>query len=546
MKTVKRAGIAAGIIAAIAILVVIWVFTKDVVVPRNDKGKLDFGKIEAREREKDQLFSFLGRDINRIDVTVREVNYSYLDESEKEAEGAAKTSPTEEVAKVEAEQKNVKERELSLAREDGKWVLTAPVHGQADQGAADGLATAFAELRIKGDEPDVNPLDPKYGLDNPSLIAMVKLRGGKDIKLLIGRDTPVGSDVYLMLAGDKKLYYASSSVKSSFTKEPKDLRDKKVAEFDKDDVKAVVLDASGNHVVCEQAGKKKGEWWLTQPVEARADDYAVGDVLSAVSSLEAKDFVDDVKSLSAFGLDKPAITVRLDFGKSRDDVVVKFGKHTQKEIKDNTSYSSPSSSSTPKDLVYCTAEGRDEVFLVDAEVEKKLDKKPIDLRDTNLVDFDNNKVNKIVIDHKAGTHLELVKADGKWTIQKPEFANADFSKVDNLLWDLKDLKVVDFLEKQEPSPMVSGLSNPDIMVQLFEEGKDTPVELKLGYKKPDTVEYYCSSSSLSGPVLVTDRFKEIVPDTIDRLKEAKTQPPPPPAPVPPAKQPSAPPTTGTK
>jgi hypothetical protein len=140
----------------------------------------------------------------------------------------------------------------------------------------------------------------------------------------------------------------------------------------------------------------------------------------------------------------------------------------------------------------------------------------------------------------------LVKADGKWTIQKPEFANADFSKVDNLLWDLKDLKVVDFLDKQELSPTVSGLTSPEVTVQLFQEGKDTPVELKLGYKKPDTVEYYCSSSSLSEPVLVTDRFKEVVPDTIDRLKEAKTEAPPAPAPVPPASKPPAPLPKGAK
>jgi len=540
MKTVKRAGIAAAVIAAVGILAGVWVLTKDVVIPRNEKGERDWGKIEAREREKDQLFSFLGHDISRIDVTVREVDYSYITDAEKKkAEETANAEPGTKAAepKVGAEeakekgaepitpppsQQDVKERKLGLARVEGSWTLTAPIHAKADQGSADGLATAIAELRVKGGERDVNPLDPKYGLDNPSVIAKVSLRKGRDIDLRIGRDAPVGSDVYLMIEGDRTLYYASSSVKSSLIKEPKELRDKKVAQFERDDVKALVLDAAGSRVVCEQTGKKKErEWWLTKPTEARADNLAVDDVLDAIKNLEAKDFVDDVKSLSAYGLDKPTVVARLDFGKDEDDIVVKLGKHTQQAVKDETS----PSTSTPKDMVYCMTDGRDEIFLVEADIETKLNKKPIDLRDTDIVDFESNKVNKVTIERKGEKTIELVKADGKWSIQKPEFANAEFSKVDNLLWDLKDLKAADFLDDKPINPSVSGLSNPEIRVELSLEGQKAPVEIKFGYPNAGG-RYYCQTSTLSAPVLVLDTFKEKIPKGIDALKEQKAQTPP--------------------
>lgn len=540
MKTLKRNGIAAAVIAALGILAGIWVLTRDVEFVRNEKGERDWGNIQEREQDKDQLFKFLGHDVSNIDITVREVDYTYITDAEKKKAEQAATSPPEtktgeaktgtpeakqptaEPLAVPESQQSVKERKLGLARVDGKWTLTAPIHGKADQGSADGLATAIAELRVKGTVPDVTPLDPKYGLNNPSVIAQVSLNKGRQITLLIGRDTPVGSDVYLMIEGRRTLYYASSSVKTSLIKEPKDLRDKKVAQFETEDVKALVLDADGSRLVCEQTGKKKErEWWLTKPAEARADNTTVEDVLSAVKNLEAKDFVDDVKSLGAYGLDKPTVVVRLDFGKDEDDVVVKLGKHTQHAVADTTS----SSTSTPKDMIYCMTDGRDEIFLVEADIEGKLKKKPIDLRDTDIVDYETNKVDKITIERKGQKTIELVKADGKWSIQKPEFANADFSKVDNLLWDVKDLKASEFLDDKPISPTVSGLDSPEIKVTLSVEGQKTPIEVKFGYQDK-TGRYYCQTSTLSAPVLVDNSSPSKIPTSLDALKEQKAETPP--------------------
>ena len=539
MKTIKRAGIAAAIIAGVGVLAGIWVLTKDVVIPRSEKGKLDFSKIEARDKDTDQLFTFLGRDIQQIDVTVREVDYSYLTDAEKQAEeSAAETGPvatpkdgkaadeeeaTEdegEAAAAAAKQQDVVERKLGLARVDAKWTLTAPVHAQADQNAVDGLANSIAELRLKGRDETVNVLDPKYGLDNPSLIAKLVLRGGRTAELRIGRDTVVGSDVYVMIEGDNTLYWASSAVKSSLTKQPREFRDKKVAHFESEDVKALVLDASGSRVVCEQTGKKKErEWWLTKPVEARAADASVTAVLDAVKTLEAKDFVDDVKSLSNYGLDKPTIVARLDFGKDTDDIVVKLGKRTEK----STVASTGQADSLPQKLVYCMTEGRDEVFLVEDSVIEKLDKKPFDLRDTSIVDFDVTKVNKIVIDLKTGKDIELTKTDGKWSLQKPEFANADFSKVDNFLYNLKDLKAAEFLDDKDVSPSVSGLDSPEITVQLTLEDKEGLTEIKFGYPVTGGMRYYCQTSLMDAPVLVSDMDKAKVPTSVDAFKEEKAE-----------------------
>jgi hypothetical protein len=352
----------------------------------------------------------------------------------------------------------------------------------------------------------------------------VTLKNRKHVKFLLGRDTTVGSDLYLALEGGETLYYASSSVKTSLVKEPKDLRDKKVAEFDDQAVRRLVLDAGGSRVVCEQSGRKDArEWWLTQPVNARAQDFSISDLVSAVKSLEAKDFVDNVQSTSAYGLDKPTVVVRLDFGKDKDDIVVRFGRRT----KQSTEPDSMSTGATgSQELVYCQTDGRDEIFLVDASALDKLSKKPIDLRDRGVIDYQTVDVIKVEIDRTAGLDVTFEKGDGKWRISRPQVLEADTVKVDNLLYDIKGVEAADFLDNQTVAPGVSGLDKPDITVRvtLQDKQKRTSVkELKFGRLAANRIDYYCQSSDLPGPVLVGPTHVEKLPMEIESYKKA---PPP--------------------
>ncbi|MGQ9732815.1 MAG: DUF4340 domain-containing protein [Candidatus Zipacnadales bacterium] len=541
MRTMKRAGIAAAVLALVGIMMGLWVLTKEVVFPRDDKGKIQWDQTELIDRETNELFAFHQRDITAIDITVREVDYSDLDKqdidkSEDEEEPHAQETSeninknkernqTNKEANTSDEEpkKEVKERRLGLARVDGKWMLTAPLHALADQDAAEGLAKAIADLTINGKIEGVDPLEPKYGLNNPSVIAKVKRKGGKELEIRIGRDTKIGSDVYLMVVGTPKLYNVSSSVKTSLVKEPKDLREKTVVEFDKEAVKRLILDAKGARIVCEQVGKKDArEWWLSQPVRARAQDFAVTDAIDKVKNLEAKEFVDEVGSLAQYGLDKPSIVARLEFGKGKDDVVVRFGKRISKKLDTDTSYSTSSTTSEQTKLVYCMADGRDEVFLVEANILDSLEKDPIDFRDTTIVEFETTKVKRVTIERKRGVDFELVKADAKWRIEKPEFANADNMKVDDLLWDLKDLKAVDFLDNKQVSANISGLASPAVSVSVYTEGEDEPLVIKFGYQDKESTNYYCQTSKMRSPCLVSDTWKDILPEKVDDIKEKST------------------------
>ncbi len=521
MRTMRRAGIAIAIMAGIGIIAGLYVLVKDVVFTRDDAGKLQASLTKVKE--KDQLFAFSDRDIKQVEITVREVDYGKDDEDEESTLDEDRESDERETA--EADAAKVKEKQLGLARVGEDWVLTKPVHALAAKGEAEGLINAVADMRVSGEYEGVNPYQPQYGLSNPSLIVRIWPKKGDEIRLVMGKDTPIESKVYLAVEGRNTVYVASSSVKTSLTKDPKDLREKKLVEFEEGEVKRVILDHGGKRIVCEQEGtKEESEWWLTRPVRARADNFAVEDLVRDAKGVEAKEFMDEVKSLGTTGLDKPQLVARFDFGKGKEDAVISFGKETQKEVEGEDSYSTEDDSGSElKDLVYCQTKGRDEVFLVDADILGKLAKEAIDLRDRNVVDFQVTEVEKVSIKRKKGTSFDLHKAEAQWVIDKPEFANADTSKTEEFLWDLQDTEAADFLEDKDISLAKAGLVNPSIRVTLTMKDEESPLIISFGYKEKGGTRYYCMTNTMKKPVLVEDRFIDSIPDELDDLKQEEPE-----------------------
>src|SRR5215204_4857870 len=99
---------------------------------------------------------------------------------------------------------------------------------------------------------------------------------------------------------------------------------KKILPVEKQDVTGVSIESSGGTVRLERqpaAAKEKGgkeaedeapeaDWRIVQPLQARADAFAVDQFLGSIDDLEKIRTLEDVKP-AAVGLDKPRATVRL-------------------------------------------------------------------------------------------------------------------------------------------------------------------------------------------------------------------------------------------
>jgi hypothetical protein len=208
--------------------------------------------------------------------------------------------------------------EARLERREGSWSLAEPVVFPADRFAVDGMAANLAGLVSEAALENPQPL-LEYDLDDAARTVRFSA-GGQERALLLGRQTPVGSNTYAKTGGSDAVYTVQTYKAQSFDKALDDLREKRILDFDTSAIQRVEARWPNGRVVLERAEaagdgadgqSERGAWRLVAPLEARADDEVVDDLLSDLSYLRAVGFVDDPPDAAEAGLDPPSFEVIL-------------------------------------------------------------------------------------------------------------------------------------------------------------------------------------------------------------------------------------------
>ena len=214
----------------------------------------------------------------------------------------------------------------------GKWEMTSPKPLPADSVAVAALTNTASRLdseRVV--DPNVTDL-ASYGLAPALIEVSLTAKDGKTSKLLIGENTPTGSAVYAKLDGDPRLFTMASSFKSTFDKEAKDLRDKRLLPFTQDKVSRIEITAQKQ--TYEFVKKGESEWQIVKPKAMRADSIQTDDLVQRLKNadMDLSGAQDDKKTASAFGA-APVLAVAkvtdqdgtktLEIRKSKDDYYAK-------------------------------------------------------------------------------------------------------------------------------------------------------------------------------------------------------------------------------
>ena len=344
-------------------------------------------------------------------------------------------------------------QELSVKSESGErttlrksgddWQMVEPVTTDPDSATVSGLTTNLASLEMQR-VIDENPPDlAEYGLADARVEIAFKA-GGEERRLLIGRKTPPGTDLYAKVADGPRVFLISSYLDTTFNRNTFDLRDKTVLQLERDQIETLAIATPQRMVRFAKAGT---DWRMTAPVDARADFTGVDGLVSRLNTLQMKSIAaSGASSLSEYGLDKPAATVQIGSGSSQATLLV--GK------------------SAGEAEIYAKDQSRDLVVTIDATLLDELTKEPGEFRQKDL--FDARAFN--------ATHLEIARAGGKLSFEKTTAKNAegqdeekwrqtapgagevDQTKLDNLLSAITQTRASSFVD----STAGTGLDSPGL------------------------------------------------------------------------------------
>jgi hypothetical protein len=384
--------------------------------------------------------------------------YAYHDSKKGPADAAPKRDKVFSVDADKIDEVEIKSESgdrTTLKRKGTDWEIVQPVSAPSDESTVSGIASSLASLEIQR-VVDENPADLKeFGLTAPRIEVAFK-SGGQQRRLQIGDKTPTGSDLYAKLADSKRVFLIPAYLDSTFNHGTFDLRDKTALKVDREklDRLEVITDKR-----TERFEKKEGDWQITEPAAGKAEFSAVDNLVSRISSLQMKSIVTDSADLKKYGLDKPALTVRVGSGSSLATLLI--------------------GSAAESGSVYAKDAARPAVFTIESSLADDLKKDPSEYRLKDLFDARSFNTTRVEIVRNGQTEVfEKTKTkdkDGKeqekWRQTAPSAKDVDGAKVEALISAASAARATGFVD----TAAKTGLDKPELTVAFTYDGKQERV-----------------------------------------------------------------------
>jgi hypothetical protein len=234
------------------------------------------------------------------------------------------------------------------------------------------------------------------------------------------------------------------------SKKPVDQTEEKAKVFaglEADKIEEIKIDTVAGETTVAQ--KTADGWKLVTPTPARADDSELSSITSNLASLTVERVVDEVpKNLGDYGLKEPVVQVSFRAKGAKDFRTLDLGTKTP----------------TGSDM-YARIDGEKKVFLVQSYLDSTFNRKPFDLRDKKVLNFDRDKVDRLEI-ADGDKLLTLVKAGGEWRVAAPVEARGDFSAIEQLLSRVQSAQMKSVASEAATDLKAYGLDKPTTTVTV--------------------------------------------------------------------------------
>lgn len=267
--------------------------------------------------------------------------------------------------------------------------------------------------------------------------------------------------------------------------------------------------------------KKEGRWKIESPVQADADPEKVNELLTKLSTLEARgaDIIDNPK-LADFALEKPEnkITITLE----EETKPLAKDKIAEKKTRAVTYFLGKKDAKAKK--VYVAVDGFPRVNFVDEVVATLAARPAMAYRGKRILDLATTDINTINI-KAISSDISFSKApEGKWTLLNPKSVEIDDPKVSQLANSLSTFEVAQFLEEtptNEDLVNKYGLDKPIVTLEIGLADAKKPLKKMIIGKPLASKSGFFARLGTEGPVFVigNDLVASLQKDTLSYLPQ---------------------------
>jgi hypothetical protein len=223
-----------------------------------------------------------------------------------------------------------------------------------------------------------------------------------------------------------------------------------VVNFDREKLAGIVIQNGDDRI---ELHREAGNWRLTAPVKDQADSAAVDNMISDIelwrkdAVIPAKEATAEKGRLNEYGLVQPKLRLRL-IGPNMPAEIL-FGKDSALEGK-----------------MYVRLADSKDVLIASQSVRTDISKKPDDFRDRKLTGITTAQVTRAILKTPAG-EIELAKKNEHWEIVKPLQARGDDQKIGDLLAQVTNARIQEFVADDGGDLHAYGLSEPRGSITIY-------------------------------------------------------------------------------
>jgi hypothetical protein len=395
--------------------------------------------------------------------------------------------------------------------EEGDWSVVQPVATGGDNMTIDTMVKSMLEASSEEVVWESLEKQAEYGLDNPSFSLRFSYEGDDTPHGIdLGKRTLDNKRIFARVVGEERIYTVPATLLDVVGKSLFDVRDKKLAPYEKDDIVGISALGGRSVILLE----KEGDEWYFLPDHLKASTTRV-DIYTG--NLRWESFVEVVeeklKDAERFGLDKPRLIITF---KLADDSAFLFVVGDMVQEGD-------------AQFFYATRSSDSMVFKLKGETVQKLIPDEFHLKDRSIFDFDQDLVSRVTFSRDDQSYTFEKFGEDEWKLAAVEnvAAGEDFIgktlergyKVDNVIRGLAtaEYEEIDPVKREDALHDKTGIDNPRYEVVLdFQDGR-MPLRVDLTEKDEQTGRLFLTPDDGDTAYYTSGYFVTNFPESVQEL-----------------------------
>jgi hypothetical protein len=343
-----------------------------------------------------------------------------------------------------------------------EWAIKSPVETGAEKMAVDSVITVLKDSKQEEVVWDNLEKLNEYNLDDPEYAVYFSYEGD-DVErgIEFGIESLDKKKVFAKVLGKEKIFSVPVSLRENLKKGLFDLRDKRIAPYEGDDIVGISYLSGIDSFILE----KEGEDWYFLPDKLKASNARV-DMLSGEIRWGSFVQVEEEKgsNYTKYGLDRPRLVINFNF---KDDSNYLFMVGDTIEENDAVFF-------------YATRSSDAMIFQVNSDLVGRLIKTKFDLKDRRIFEIETETVAGATL-KKGDRVFSFMKEDDDWKFSETGEELERGYKIDNIIRGILTA------EYEEREPMKkgdggydsTGISDPVYAATLTFNDDRPPLTVKL-------------------------------------------------------------------